>query len=483
MSCGLSKHNPNQIYHLSMSSSPPSSSTGTRSHEAKAILSLIQEGVHPKLLLKYLAPSLDVPLDADEQTLVSLLISILEPPKRKKLTKYNTIQDAIDLIKKSSKIVVLSGAGVSTSAGLPDFRSRNGIYVQINAEHPDLVDPKLMFDITYFRKNPLPFYQFSKALYPGQYSPTIGHQFIKCIEQHDKLLRNYTQNIDTLEKQAGIKRVIECHGSFAKATCTNCKYCVDGDVIEADVMNQKVPFCPRCLENKPSSNETEEDDENQTLAVMKPNIVFFGEQLSEVFHRNLEMDRDEVDLLIVIGSSMKVKPVALIPSAISPTVPQILINKESLNHMDFDIELLGDCDEIIQELCIKLGDDWASVCKDKTQPSKELDVESTLKLNKNDGPKPIKNADETDEIDVTSIEVDDNEGDWEDVEILRSSDESLDSSLKEMADIKIPKSSYVHIKPNKYLFHGVEITKGQLREYIKQIQSSTKGTSDGTEDD
>lgn len=84
---------------------------------------------------------------------------------------------------------------------------------------------------------------------------------------------------------------------------------------------------------------------------MKPDIVFFGEGLSDEFHSAMAKDKDMCDLLIVMGSSLKVRPVALIPSSIDSSVPQILINREPLNHLNFDVELLGDCDHIVQEIC------------------------------------------------------------------------------------------------------------------------------------
>lgn len=123
---------------------------------------------------------------------------------------------------------------------------------------------------------------------------------------------------------------------------------------------------------------------------MKPDIVFFGENLPEMFHRAMKQDKDEVDLLIVIGSSLKVRPVALIPSmfslisssscayaiglavnvpfspsrpdSIPHEVPQVLINREQLPHLNFDVELLGDCDVIVNELCHRLGGDFEQLC-------------------------------------------------------------------------------------------------------------------------
>ncbi|KAI2555947.1 sirtuin 1 [Homo sapiens] len=206
-----------------------------------------------------------------------------------------------------------------------------------------------MFDIEYFRKDPRPFFKFAKEIYPGQFQPSLCHKFIALSDKEGKLLRNYTQNIDTLEQVAGIQRIIQCHGSFATASCLICKYKVDCEAVRGDIFNQVVPRCPRCPADEP-------------LAIMKPEIVFFGENLPEQFHRAMKYDKDEVDLLIVIGSSLKVRPVALIPSSIPHEVPQILINREPLPHLHFDVELLGDCDVIINELCHRLGGEYAKLC-------------------------------------------------------------------------------------------------------------------------
>lgn len=92
---------------------------------------------------------------------------------------------------------------------------------------------------------------------------------------------------------------------------------------------------------------------NQLVAagIMKPDIVFFGESLPEKFHSTIELDKTKCDLLIVIGSSLKVRPVALIPSSIASDIPQILINREKLDQFTFDVELLGNSDDIINQVC------------------------------------------------------------------------------------------------------------------------------------
>ncbi|KAK6170871.1 hypothetical protein SNE40_019164 [Patella caerulea] len=312
-------------------------------------------GIEPRTILNEMLPSgMAIPPDLDNYAMWRIIINLLmEPPKRKKLEHINTIEDVVHLMKTCKKIVVLTGAGVSVSCGIPDFRSRDGVYARLAVDFPNLPNPQAMFDINFFQSDPRPFFKFAKEIYPGQFEPSKCHKFIKLIENHDKLLQNYTQNIDTLEQVAGIKNVIQCHGSFATAQCMACKYKVDAEVIKEDIFNQVIPKCPVCPFETP-------------YAIMKPNIVFFGESLPEEFHRQMAEDKDECDLLIVIGSSLKVRPVALIPNSLPAHVPQILINRERLRHIGFDVELLGDCDVIVNELCHRLGEGWDTLCNDES---------------------------------------------------------------------------------------------------------------------
>ncbi|XP_010899808.1 NAD-dependent protein deacetylase sirtuin-1 [Esox lucius] len=308
----------------------------------------IMRETDPRTILKDLLPGTVLPPDLDDMTLWQIIINISEPPKRKKRKDVNTLEDVVRLLHESKKMIVLTGAGVSVSCGIPDFRSRDGIYARLAIDFPDLPDPQAMFDIDYFRRDPRPFFKFAKEIYPGQFQPSPCHKFISMLDKQGKLLRNYTQNIDTLEQVAGVKRIIQCHGSFATASCLVCKHKVDCEAVRKDIFNQVVPHCPRCPDIP--------------LAIMKPDIVFFGENLPELFHRAMKQDKDEVDLLIVIGSSLKVRPVALIPTSIPHEVPQVLINREQLPHLNFDVELLGDCDVIINELCHRLGGDFEQLC-------------------------------------------------------------------------------------------------------------------------
>ncbi|XP_078036474.1 sirtuin 1 isoform X1 [Augochlora pura] len=325
-------------------------------------------GADPRDLLQHiLMDSTQIPEQVDDLTLWKIIINVMsEPPRRQKLRHINTLSDVVRLIRNSKRIIVLTGAGVSVSCGIPDFRSRDGIYSRLAQDFPDLPDPQAMFDINYFGQDPRPFYKFAREIYPGQFKPSPCHRFIQMLDKQKKLLRNYSQNIDTLEQVAGIENVIECHGSFATASCTRCKYQVRADDIREDIFAQRIPLCPKCRINAlpPISeyNSNENYRDLVTHGIMKPDIVFFGEGLPDAFHDAMAKDKDDCDLLIVIGSSLKVRPVALIPSSIPSHVPQIFINRESLPHLKFDVELLGDGDIIINQLCHLMGDIYKEVC-------------------------------------------------------------------------------------------------------------------------
>ena len=152
-----------------------------------------------------------------------------------------------------------------------------------------------------------------------------------------------------MEQICGIERVIQCHGSFATCKCIECGHEQPGKAIEKDIFEKTVPFCAKCP--------------GEEKGVIKPSIVFFGEKLPIEFDRAFDHDKNIVDLLIVIGSSLKVSPVADVKGywvnvdRIPSHVPQILINREALPHMNsFDIQLLGNSDAITSELARLL--DW-----------------------------------------------------------------------------------------------------------------------------
>ena len=113
---------------------------------------------------------------------------------------------ALDILRRSKRILVVTGAGISVSCGIPDFRSKNGLYS--SSEVADIMlsaggSPEELFDIDFFRDDPAPFYQLAHKISPGLHQPSWTHFFIVLLEQQKKLLRNFTQNIDGLEHVAG----------------------------------------------------------------------------------------------------------------------------------------------------------------------------------------------------------------------------------------------------------------------------------------
>ena len=196
------------------------------------------------------------------------------------------------------------------------------------------------------------FYSFAKEIYPSNFEPSKSHHFIKKLEQNGKLLRNYSQNIDTLETKAGVERVVNCHGSFKGCTCTLCSTKYEIQHIEDSIFAKEVPYC-KCG------------------GVIKPDITFFGESLPLEFHNLIKQDLVEADLLIVIGTSLKVQPVCNVLEMLNVNVPQILVNRNRLGGRNgFDVELLGDCDGIIEIIEKELG--WSDTLSDESHDQGEL---------------------------------------------------------------------------------------------------------------
>lgn len=122
------------------------------------------------------------------------------------------------LLSRAQHVIVMAGAGLSTAAGIPDFRTPGtGLYYQL--EKYALPDPQAVFDIGYFRQRPEPFHMLAREMWPGKFAPTDAHAFIRLLSDQGRLLRCYTQNIDGLERLAGVpaEKLVECHGTFASA--------------------------------------------------------------------------------------------------------------------------------------------------------------------------------------------------------------------------------------------------------------------------
>lgn len=277
---------------------------------------------------------------------------------RARLDDFYSIEHVLDKLRTAKKILVITGAGISTSLGIPDFRSSKGFYSRIS--NLGLSDPQEVFDLEIFHTDPGIFYSIAHMILPPDnvYAPL--HKFIKLLQDKNKLLRNYTQNIDNLEANAGIDydKMIQCHGSFAFATCVTCGYQVKGEEIYPTMRNKEIAYCPKCAGQRKKLMSKDDTYVAESYGVIKPNITFFGEALPSLFHDNINHDLRETDLIISIGTSLKVAPVAEIVDKVPAEVPQILINKDPIHHCNFDVSLLGYCDDVVSYLCSRLGSEW-----------------------------------------------------------------------------------------------------------------------------
>ncbi|OTB17107.1 hypothetical protein K445DRAFT_316601 [Daldinia sp. EC12] len=243
---------------------------------------------------------------------------------------------------RAKRIVVMTGAGISTAAGIPDFRSpKTGLYH--NLSRFNLPHPEAVFEIDFFRTNPEPFYLLAKELYPGNFSPTVSHAFIALLAKKGLLRMLFTQNIDCLERAAGVpaEKIVEAHGSFATQRCIECRTEFPDDLMREHVKRGEAPRCIR----------------KGCGGLVKPDIVFFGEQLPEAFYNNISVP-NTADLMLVMGTSLLVHPFAGLPRRAQEGTPRVLFNLERVGDMGSradDVLVLGDCDSGIRKLADELG--------------------------------------------------------------------------------------------------------------------------------
>ncbi|KAH3680760.1 hypothetical protein WICMUC_000111 [Wickerhamomyces mucosus] len=246
------------------------------------------------------------------------------------------------------KFIFLVGAGISTSAGIPDFRSpKTGLYH--NLQKLKLPYAEAVFDIDYFSNNPKPFYILSKELYPGQFLPTSFHLLVKLMEQRKLLKRIYTQNIDTLERLSGIHDdyIVEAHGSFNANHCIDCGSSFENESFKELIFKDIHPTCEKCD------------------GLVKPDITFFGEALPAKFFDKWDADFTEIDekgdfVLVTAGTSLSVYPFASLPGEVSKRTQRVLVNKEIVGDYKTsprktDIIILDDIDTFADELIRELN--------------------------------------------------------------------------------------------------------------------------------
>jgi len=192
----------------------------------------------------------------------------------------------VDLIRARQPCVVLTGAGVSTESGIPDFRSPTGIWAQY--------DPMEYASIWAFQRDPVKVWEFygRRLGVLVDAEPNPAHLALAELERRGLVAAVVTQNIDRLHERAGSVEVVEVHGSIRTSSCYRCGLRVP---MEQVVPRLPVPTCEACG------------------AVLKPDVVMFGEQMPErELERAFKLAR-EAALLLVVGSSLEVYPIAGLP--------------------------------------------------------------------------------------------------------------------------------------------------------------------------
>jgi NAD-dependent deacetylase len=191
-----------------------------------------------------------------------------------------------ELVRRRQPCVVLTGAGISTESGIPDFRSAGGIWARY--------DPFEVAHIDAFRREPARVWEFYALRLDAlaQAEPNDGHRAIAELEERGSIRAVVTQNVDGLHQRAGSREVVEVHGSLREAECIHCGACVPmADAVAA----LPLPACPECGE------------------ILKPGVVMFGELLSARAIEHAQELAAEAGLLLVVGSSLEVQPVAGLP--------------------------------------------------------------------------------------------------------------------------------------------------------------------------
>jgi NAD-dependent deacetylase len=232
-----------------------------------------------------------------------------------------------ELLRGAERAVVLTGAGVSVPSGIPDFRTPGkGLW--------DKVNPMEVAHIDAFRRDPDRFWSFYSERFAGLVDkrPNPAHEAIAELERRGLVRGVITQNIDRLHREAGSRRVVEVHGSIDNCVCPECggRVTLD-DVLALLASGAGTPECSACI------------------AALKPDVVLFGELLPQQAMAEAHALAQEADLMLCVGSSLEVFPVAALPGITLEAGGRLALVTQGPTPYDADAEvkLAGD---VVDEL-------------------------------------------------------------------------------------------------------------------------------------
>ena len=208
-----------------------------------------------------------------------------------------------EMVDRARSIAVLTGAGISTASGIPDFRSAGGLYADERNVN--------VFDLPSFMRDPSIFYNFAREFYPKvrDASPNAAHRKLAEWGRGGEEVTIVTQNIDDYHQRAGSSPVYTVHGNFMHSTCMACGEHIETETLVPEILAGNIPRCP-------------------CGGVFKPDITFFGEMLPEYDWNASSAAIHRAELLLVIGTSLTVYPAATLPDYRSLDTPLVIINRD-----------------------------------------------------------------------------------------------------------------------------------------------------------
>jgi NAD-dependent deacetylase len=228
------------------------------------------------------------------------------------------IQESADILGNCKRIAVLTGAGISTPSGIPDFRSPDsGLWEQYN--------PLEVASLATFRYKPEAFFHWLHPLARKIINahPNPAHTALAKLEETGQDITIITQNIDSLHQKAGSSQVLEVHGNLRTLTCTSCfNQEVSDPYMDAYISEHTIPKCPKCGH------------------LLKPDVVLMGEQLpARTWLKALETSK-HCDLMIVAGSSLEVLPVAGLPMRAIENGAHLMVINHSTTYIDVRADIV-----------------------------------------------------------------------------------------------------------------------------------------------
>jgi NAD-dependent deacetylase len=237
------------------------------------------------------------------------------------------IDFVVELLYKAKHAVALTGAGISTASGIPDFRSEGtGLWSRD--------EPMEVASLNTFRTNPERFFVWFRPLANLIFNakPNLAHIALANLEKAERIHSIITQNIDTLHQKAGAKNVIEMHGTLRTLSCTQCFHQAEAENYLREFVEQgKLPYCSECG------------------SLMKPDAILFGEQLPQQAWYDAQRKCRQCDLMLVAGSSLEVLPVAGLPMQAIDRGAHLVILNDSATYLNVraDVVIKEDIAEVL----------------------------------------------------------------------------------------------------------------------------------------